>query len=513
MTDHTPPETVRAAIVGDLDLCLNSLRALDEVAGSPLPSEIRARTIDAVLDQTAAIDAETFLGTGARSGPQLDHAAPYLGLLNDENAARRFLGMAPNPVVESLPDWIRRGEALPSDLAGFARALAPHLSAELRLRPEMVAADVPPRRLGPRFSEAAELKKKEMGDAVSREIPVRKAPVFIAIVGDLHVGEIKHEHLEKFAQDFVLLDPGITRGRMPSAEVIRANIESNRSARKTTRSKTTIKDYLLWIRMIVREGCSSAEIACLLGEKRVRISKDAVPAQKRQSPDRKALNSVFACGVGSGILTDAILGPLGLIAGRRIGLLADIHGQDIVKMNGVWVVVPSHTVIDGDGIARRVPFKSEASLGVYVLHSFFDETGFIAFARSSPGPVFTLLSKTNDPADAAASRYSRLVSRSGVDKRIAGTFHHLRHGCIAWMEDEGVKDRVSRLQAGHEHGNDVHARYKGNLSPDEMQLLSNLPLPRGIDWDMYGGLDWEALAAKRSKGGRPPRSAGQRGDQ
>lgn len=130
LSEIVPPEEVREALAIELDLVVNSRRALDEF-DLGMPADILEPALDGVLTQTAAIDLERRLG-GAREDPRFDHAEPYVAVLRDENAARRFLGLPRNDELEELCSTVRGLGALVSDAAALARSLASHLGATLR---------------------------------------------------------------------------------------------------------------------------------------------------------------------------------------------------------------------------------------------------------------------------------------------------------------------------------------------------------------------------------------------
>ena len=96
---------------------------------------------------------------------------------------------------------------------------------------------------------------------------------------------------------------------------------------------------------------------------------------------------------------------------------------------------------------------------------------------------------------------NRLMQRCGATGG-AEVFHSLRGDAIDAMRDANVQPRAARLQAGHELG-DVHERYGFHaLSAVECKRLAHLPLPKGIDWSVFKGLDFDALAERRRGPGR-----------
>lgn len=59
---------------------------------------------------------------------------------------------------------------------------------------------------------------------------------------------------------------------------------------------------------------------------------------------------------------------------------------------------------------------------------------------------------------------------------------------------------------GHE-ANDVHGNYgqQSALRRKQCQELANFELPKEIDWSMFEGLDFDAMARQARKIGRPKR--------
>ena len=95
-------------------------------------------------------------------------------------------------------------------------------------------------------------------------------------------------------------------------------------------------------------------------------------------------------------------------------------------------------------------------------------------------------------------------SRARNGARGGEVFHSLRGDGIDDMRRQEVDNRARRLQAGHELG-DEHDKYGFRaLNREDCQRLANLPLEPEIDWSVFKGLDFDALArGRRSRGRRP----------
>lgn len=84
----------------------------------------------------------------------------------------------------------------------------------------------------------------------------------------------------------------------------------------------------------------------------------------------------------------------------------------------------------------------------------------------------------------------------------------MRHGSKDLMIDEDLDSETTRLQMGHEPA-DAHLEYghRTELRRRQCHELANMSLPPEIDWSMFRRLDFEAIATKERKGGRPKKIA------
>jgi integrase len=110
-----------------------------------------------------------------------------------------------------------------------------------------------------------------------------------------------------------------------------------------------------------------------------------------------------------------------------------------------------------------------------------------------------------DPSDVASKRFSRLFLKNGASRSMLQTFHALRGTKIEYDRLLKVDTRVIQKQVGHEFDG-VHESYGAPvLTPPEIDQVANLPLPKGIDWSMFKGLNFDKMAAVRPTVGRPRR--------
>lgn len=275
--------------------------------------------------------------------------------------------------------------------------------------------------------------------------------------------------------------------------------------------KTMQDGYVQIVRAIIHTATGLHRLRDPFQGFRVRWPDNAKPSVKRESIDYETLDRVFRLGVDSGYLDDAMLGPLCLLSTRRIGILPWIRGSDFGTKHGVDIVRVNGIVFDKkSGVYRRVPYKTDESLRFFVLHGTFRRWGFVDWAvAQGDNFVFRLLQTCKDPSDTASDRINKLLKRGGAAGMNIEVGQSLRHGGKDMLIEEDVDTQTTRLQMGHQ-ATDPHAGYgmRAELRRKQCQELANFELPREIDWSMFEGLDFEAMASRPRQVGRPKRHGG-----
>ncbi|MGU3478577.1 hypothetical protein [Methylobacterium sp. D48H] len=482
MQDISPVDARRqteSRLAGALPVLLG----LDAVARCKLPDNIAHPAVEGVLDLLADVGVRRALGDPVAT--RLRPEVPMLAALTDENAARGMLGL-PQVAIALKPDPVM---------------------AELAAIRQMIGAQKGPQ--GPLFSAAAADfiagRIKTYGDPKHPEIGYlrHRAAVFIALVGDKPVDAYDRADLQNFANELSWLPSNVSKREDYDLSKVAEYIADNKAAEGPGLAEKSIREtYLSRIKTILREACADAKVRVAF-EGRIVIPKRAAPPRARIAPDQDEFGKVVRAGIDTGILSDALLPALGQLTGRRLGLLAFMRRENILRYNGVWVYRPqSHQMREGRW--EPVPFKTGESLGLFVLHDLLAECGFIDWALRASGPVFPMLMRARDPADAAQKRMSRLYERSGADPQRSSTFHGLRAGKIRHDRDLDLPARAVRLQVGHEL-TDVHDRYDGQMTNGELRAFATAPLPSGVDWELLKKIDFEAFSRRQPKGGRPSR--------
>jgi integrase len=290
----------------------------------------------------------------------------------------------------------------------------------------------------------------------------------------------------------------------------RQAIEENREKRcwEALGIRTMQDGYVQVVKAIVSTALAAHSLRDPFQGRAIRWPDAAKPSIKRETLDYEKLDNVFRLGVDSGYLDDAMLGPLCLLSTRRIGILPYIRGCDIDVKHGVDIIRVNGIVFDDvRKVYKVVPYKTEHSLRFFVLHDVFRRCGFVDWARAQgEGFVFRMLQDCTDPSDAASKRMNRLMKRGGAAGMNIEVAHSLRHGGKDMLIEEEVASDTARLQMGHQSSDD-HAGYgaRVELNRKQCQELAHFELPSEIDWSMFDGLDFDAMAKCPRKMGRPKR--------
>ena len=361
----------------------------------------------------------------------------------------------------------------------------------------------------PKFSRVAKAYFKSWetkAGADSKDIRTARwrADLFAELIGDHPIDTYTGTDIKAYTR-LLQYWPG-NNNKRPESLSAREIIEDNRDLHLKPLSMSSLKNGYLWIvRTVMAEGAAEYDFRDPFEKVRIHYPGTAARPKSSQPLSAAAISSVFRTGVESGLLDETMLPLLGHLTGRRLGLLIHLIGTDIrEKYPGVWIAETDGIVKQG-GVWQRVPIKTDASTGFFVLHSFLKDIGFIDWARAQgDGFVFGEIMKLKDPSKSASSYMQRLFLRAGIEPGRREVFHSLRAGNIEDMRDAKVDPRDRRLQAGHTVGDDEHDNYGfKSISEIRAREMVRLPLNSDIDFSVFEGLDFEKMARKtRTKGKR-----------
>ncbi|WP_281977898.1 hypothetical protein [Pseudorhizobium flavum] len=360
----------------------------------------------------------------------------------------------------------------------------------------------------PKFSRVAGVYlKARQGAKTSKNKDIETArsrfQLFVDIIGDHPVDTYEPADIQAYVNALQYW-PAKLSNRPEGAAALDV-IAGNLDRRKLPIALNTLKDgYVTIIKTAIKYGVSHYAYDYPLTGMTLHYPEIARRAQPAQPLSFAKISRVLATGVSSGLMEEAMLPLLGLLTGRRLGLLLHMRGSDIrEKFSGVWVV-HTESVRCVDGVWIREPHKTDASLTFFVLHKFFSEIGFVEWAvAQGDSPLFPNLTRLEDPSKSGSQYMGRLFARAGIEQNRQEVFHSLRGGFIEEARDQAVDPRSRKLQAGHELGADEHELY-GFRTLTELQArgLADMRLNPEIDFTMYRGIDFSRMAQAQRVSGR-----------
>jgi hypothetical protein len=292
-------------------------------------------------------------------------------------------------------------------------------------------------------------------------------------------------------------------------------IENNKDLHlKPLAEKTLQEGYLAVIKAAIRSSITAGGFRDPFAGVEIKIPKTAASPRKATPIGTSKMNTLFRTGVESGLMEDIMLPLLGHLTSRRLGLLIHLRGNDIrEQFPEVWVGQVTR-LSQINGVWTTVPVKTQDSERYFVLHDFLYEIGFIEWAtRQGSNFLFPNIMKLADPSKSGSSYMQRLFTKAGIKpkkgEKSTGrreVFHSLRSGNIQDMRESGVDDRERRVQAGHSAGSDEHDLYGFEVATEkEARKLKTLPLDPEIDYSIFRGLDFDAIAKRKRVAGPPKR--------
>jgi hypothetical protein len=337
--------------------------------------------------------------------------------------------------------------------------------------------------------------------------------LFIELIGDHPVDTYVPADLQAFVNQMKYW-PGDSNKRdldLTPWQVIEDNKDLHL---KPLAEKTLQEGYLAVIKAAIRSTLTAGGFTDPFAGAKITIPKTAASPRKATPIGTTKMNALFRAGIESGLMEDIMLPLLGHLTSRRLGLLIHLRGHDIrAQYPDVWVgQVTGLSNINGTW--TTVPVKTQDSERFFVLHDFLKEIGFIDWAtRQGSDFLFPNIMKLADPSKSGSSYMQRLFKKAGIKPKAREesvgrreVFHSLRSGNIQDMRELGVDPRERRVQAGHSAGSDEHDLYGFDVATEkEARKLKALPLDPEIDYSIFRGLDFDAIAKRKRVAGPPKR--------
>lgn len=333
--------------------------------------------------------------------------------------------------------------------------------------------------------------------------------LFIELIGDHPVDTYVPADLQAFV-NYMQYWPGDNNQRDPELTPWQV-IEDNKDLHLRPLAEKTLQEgYLAVIKAAIRSHITAGGFTDPFAGAKIRIPKTAASPRKATPIGTSKMNTLFRTGIESGLMEDIMLPLLGHLTSRRLGLLIHLRGNDIrEQFPDVWVGQVTR-LSPINGVWTTVPVKTQDSERYFVLHDFLKEIGFIDWAsRQGSNFLFPNIMKLVDPSKSGSSYMQRLFKKAGIKPKTGEesvgrreVFHSLRGGNIQDMRDSGVDPRERRVQAGHSAGTDEHDLYGFDVATEkEARKLKVLPLDSEIDYSIFRGLDFDAIAKRKRVAG------------
>ncbi|KQQ33921.1 hypothetical protein ASG19_21770 [Rhizobium sp. Leaf306] len=341
------------------------------------------------------------------------------------------------------------------------------------------------------------------GKSTDLDIAEFRLNMFVELIGDHPIDTYTPTDLQAFIE-LLKFWPARQKDRDESLTP-REIIDGNRDFHLETLALKTLQEgYVAVVKTAFGSRTTTYDYANPVAGAKLVYPDSARDPLRTEPLSVQKIGLLLKTGVEQGMMDTAMLPLLGLLTGRRLGLLVHLQGMDFrEKFEGVWVA-QTGGIVYRDGIWRRVPYKTGASVSFFVLHNFLVEIGFPQWAKEQGDAfIFRELMRLADPSKSASSYMTRLMDEAGIKDVSQEKFHSLRAGFISTSGDKGIEARDRKLQAGHELGADEHELYGfQTLTETKARQIAYMPLP-DIDLTPYQGLDFDRLAkAKRTRGRR-----------
>jgi len=332
--------------------------------------------------------------------------------------------------------------------------------------------------------------------------------LFMELIGDHPVDTYTLTDLQAYVE-LLKYWPAKLKNR-DNEKTARQIIADNADLHLKPLGKKSLQDgYIPVVKSVIAHGSTIYGYTSQVAGTRLKYPETAAASIPSEPLSYDKISKLVKTGVQTGLLDNAMLPLLGLLTGRRLGLLIHLKGSDIrEKYKGVWVAQTEGVQLRNSRWSR-VPYKTDASVTFFVLHNFLVEIGFVQWAVERGDEfIFPELMRLAKPSKSASSYMGRLFKRANIKEAKGEVFHSLRGGFIEEASNQDVERRDRKLQSGHQLGDDEHELYGFRaLSERKARKIANLQLNPEIDLSVYRGLNFVKMAAKKRKSGKPTKGS------
>jgi hypothetical protein len=318
------------------------------------------------------------------------------------------------------------------------------------------------------------------------------ARLFIALVGDRPMSAYDSFELQRFVDKAKHVPPRFEQRWLDTTVADIAarnhNFELGAPSRKTMKDCWVAPLKSIFAHHARKARCKSP----FLGET-VELPRVLRPPRKHPAPPISVTNTALSIGARSTNEIDAFMPILAFATGRRIGLLTYLQGTSIwTDKDGIVRARIEPTIKTASGLTLT-PYKTDESIGEFVIPRYVVETGFVEWAKAKgQNFVFASAHAAEDPADCISKRLRRLLddARTAAGEAKRGTAHGWRGQAEDRFSEHAVPGGANRLQVGHALG-DEHEKYKsGRLPTPDARKIYEAPPDEGIDLSPFRSIDF-----------------------
>ena len=328
---------------------------------------------------------------------------------------------------------------------------------------------------------------------------------FLETIGDKPLDAYAQSDMQKYIIAMKRWPQNVTKRDECAGMSVREILAANQDLHLRPLGVTTLKSYCSHIRTMFRYRMNELSYKDPFQGAKYRYPKTAALPVARAEITPSVVQKTFELGIASGCIDTAMMPPIALSSARRIGPLTFIRGSDIHEHDGLFIVQIGSTQ-QINGVWQHVPVKTEESVGFFVLHQFLTDIGWTEWAIAQ-GDCWLFPQAHDgivDPAKYESQLQNRQLKRAGARGNNQEVFHSLRGDGITNLRRlTALNARTAHLQSGHAFTNVQDGYGHKTLLYEECLQIAHRPLPKGIDWTIFQGLDFDALAAKRRSKGRP----------
>lgn len=382
-------------------------------------------------------------------------------------------------------------------LSGADASALKEADKQVQSSPAPVAGATPDAKLSPLLSEAVSKYVQEKEDAgrwtgrtvMQQEHGLR---LMVQIVGDMPIDRLTRDKMRHYRKTVTKLPPNMKKQKACQGKTIDQILALGLPPMSEQTAKQSLERVSSFLKWAVREEYIAKNPA-----DGIVIDTKAKSKNKRKPFDASDLQKLFGSDKyrqgGFSKSWYYWLPLMGLYTGARLGEMAQLRLEDVMQVDGVWLlnVVDDEGDTDGEDTAdtsRTV--KTAAGRRRIPVHSALIKLGFLDYVetvrRTGASQLFPSLKKgCAGWSDTPSKWFTRYRKEEGVTEK-GKVFHSFRHSVISQLlqHSQFPLQHVQEL-IGHEQGEVAYSEYFHGLEAARLQeLIETLQWP----------IDLEALA-------------------